>query len=161
MGFLLLLQFPAIALGGWLALLLHGVRPADPSIGRGSPVWRTALAVAVTLVTVGMVWWQTTQEPRFLKADLSRQALEIARDALDGVPGAELIEASARFTRPELERYDREGILVEVTVENTGGAGDGDVEDAVRAEVRRLVHARMRDVVPFVDVTVLPPEEHL
>jgi uncharacterized hydrophobic protein (TIGR00271 family) len=158
MGFLLLLQFPAIALGGWLALLAHGVQPADPSIGRGRAVWRTALAAAVLIATVGMVWWQAGQEPRFLKADLSRQALEIARDALERVEGAHLIEASARFTRPELERYDREGMLMEITVENAGGASDQELESAVRAEVRRLVHARMRDVVPFVDVTVLEGE---
>jgi uncharacterized membrane protein len=159
MAFLLLLQFPAIALGGWLSLLLHGVRPSDPSVGRGHPGRRTLLAVATALLAGGLVLWQTTLGPRFLKADLSRQALEIARDALEAVPGAHLLESTARFTRPELERYRREGLLMTVVVENTGGGAEAEVEAAVRAEVRRLVQLRMRGVVPFVDITVLPGEE--
>jgi uncharacterized membrane protein len=160
MAFLLALQFVAIALGGWLALLVFGVRPAEPSIGRGSPRWRTALVVVVLAATAGLVAWQTRLGAGFLKADLSRQALEIARDAVEAVPGAHLVESTARFTRPEMERHEREGLLMQVTVEREPDAPPDDVlENAIRAEVRRLVRARMEGVVPFVDVTVLPGEE--
>jgi hypothetical protein len=160
MAFLLALQFVAIALGGWLALLVFGVRPAEPSIGRGSPRWRTALVVVVLAATAGLVAWQTRLGAGFLKADLSRQALEIARDAVAAVPGAHLVESTARFTRPEMERHEREGLLMQVTVEREPDAPPDDaLEAAVRAEVRRLVRARMEGVVPFVDVTVLPGEE--
>jgi uncharacterized membrane protein len=160
MGFLLLLQFPAIALGGWLSLLVHGVRPADPSIGRGKPVWRTVLAGMVILVSAGLVFWQTRNEPRFLKADLSRQALEVVRDAVDAVPGAYLVESTARFTRPELERHEREGLLIEVIVERDATAADEEaLKSVIRDWVRGLVDQRMEGVVPFVDITVLPGEE--
>jgi hypothetical protein len=73
------------------------------------------------------------------------------------VPGAFLIEASARFTRPELERYDREGLLIEVIVERSTNAADDDaLADSIRERVGTLVSARLEGVVAFVDVTVLP-----
>lgn len=160
MSFLLLLQFVAIALGGWLALMLHGVQPADPSVGRGARRWRTVLAAGVALATIGLVGWQMRQEPRFLRADLSRQALHLTRDAVEAVPGVALVESAARFTRQEMERHEREGLLIQVIVEQTGGGASTDeVEAAVRAAVRREVLARMEGVIPFVDVTVLPGAE--
>lgn len=157
MGFLLLLQFVAIALGGWLALLVYGVRPADPSVGRGTARRRTMLGGAVTLAVAGLVAWQVTQEPRFLKADLSRNALEIARDAVAAVPGARLVESSANFTRADLDRYAGEALLFRLLVEQTGDASREGVESAVREAVEDRVRTRMERVVPFVDVTVLPP----
>jgi uncharacterized membrane protein len=157
MAFLLLLQFFAIAAGGWTVLHLLGVRPADPTVGRGAVRWRNGLVAGVVVATVALVAWQTQREPRFNKADLSRAALEIARDAAADVPGAYLIEASARFTRPDLERYDRDGLLIEVIVERSTNAADDDaLADSIRERVRTLVSARLEDVVAFVDVTVLP-----
>jgi uncharacterized membrane protein len=156
LAFLLALQFVAIAVGGWLALTIFRVAPADVSVGRGSPAARTAMLASVVALTVGLVWWQAGQEPRFLKADLSSQALQIARDAIDRVPAASMVESAAGFTRVDLDRYDREGLLMQVVVENVGEAADPEVETAVRAEIERLVYGRMRGVVPFVDVTVLP-----
>lgn len=55
MGFLLMLQFVAIGAGGWLALMIYGVRPSDPSVGRGKGKWRTVLAGVVLLIAVAMV----------------------------------------------------------------------------------------------------------
>jgi len=157
MAFLLALQFFAIAAGGWLSLFVFGVRPAEPSIGRGSALRRNVLLAGVVAVAVGMVAWQTSQEPRFQKADLSRAALEIARDAVDATPGAFLVESDARFTRPELDRYEGEGLLIQVIVESSGAAeDDGVLQSAIRERIRTLVHERMRGVVPFVDVTILP-----
>jgi uncharacterized hydrophobic protein (TIGR00271 family) len=157
MAFLLALQFVAIAAGGWLVLHAFGVRPADPSVGRGTRRWRTALAAMVVVAAAALVAWQA-QQPRFLKADLSRAALEIARDAVDLVPGAFLIESAARFTRPDLEHRDREGLIVEIIVERSHDAPpDDDIASDIRAHVRRLVGERMTGVVPLVDVTVLPP----
>jgi uncharacterized membrane protein len=157
MAFLLLLQFFAIAVGGWTVLHLLGVRPADSTIGRGVVRWRNGLVAGVVVATVALVAWQSQREPRFNKADLSRAALEIARDAAADVPGAFLLEASARFTRPELERYEREGLLIEVIVERSADAADDDALAAsIRERVRALVSARLEGVVAFVDVTVLP-----
>jgi uncharacterized membrane protein len=156
-SFLLLLQFVAIGLGGWVALTLFGVRPSDSSAGRGSPARRTAMLVSLVLLTAGLVWWQTQQEPRFLKADLSRHALQIARDAVEAVPGAHMVQSRAHFTRVDLGRYDREGLLIEIVVERNGDeADDGALSAAIREEVRGRVGRRMEGVVPFVDVVVLP-----
>jgi uncharacterized membrane protein len=156
MAFLLALQFLAITLGGWCVFRGFGVRPSEPSIGRGSARMRTALLVAVAAGTLALVAWQTTQEPRFTRADLSRTALEIARDAAERTDGAYLVESSGRFTRRDLDRYDREGLLFEIIVENTGGAADDVVAGELRRHVRDLVAQRMTGVAPFIDVTVIP-----
>lgn len=58
MAFLLVLQFVAIAAGGWLSVHAVGVRPAEPGIGRGSAPRRTALVAAVTIVMATLVLWQ-------------------------------------------------------------------------------------------------------
>lgn len=156
MAFLLALQFLAIALGGWLVLHLFGVRPADPTVGRGTARGRTALAAGVAAGTLALVLWQAAQEPRFQRADLSRTALEIARDAAERTPGAYLVESSARFTRRELQRYEREGLLMQVIVENTSDEADDVVAQRLRDHIRTLVGERMQGVAPFVDVTVIP-----
>jgi uncharacterized membrane protein len=156
MGFLLTLQFLAIALGGWAVLHLFGVRPAEPSIGRGSARGRAALVAGVVLATAALVGWQATLGPRFQRADLSRWALEAARDATQATEGVYLVESVARFTRRELDRYEGEALLMEVTVENTGGEGDHVVGERLRGEIRRRVAEGMTGVVPFIDITVIP-----
>lgn len=161
MTFLLLVQFVAIALGGWLTLLAFGVGPGDPSVPRGSPRGRAALAAMVTIVLVGATAWQVRQEPRFLKADLSRNAVRLARQSVDDVPEAGLVEASARFTRGELERHGREGLLIELVVERMQPSelGDEAIADRIRSVIVARVRSNMTGVVPFVDVTVLPPSQ--
>lgn len=160
MAFLLVMQFVVIGVGGWLALTVFGVRPADHSVGRGKASRRTALVGVLVLLMLGMVWWQTRQAPRFLKADLSRLALHLTRDAVRAVPGVAMVESSARFTRPELERQERETMLIQVVVERMSAtAPDDELESAVRSAVRRLVRERMEGVAPFVDVTMLPGQD--
>jgi uncharacterized hydrophobic protein (TIGR00271 family) len=156
MAFLLALQFFAISVGGWVVFRGFGVRPQEPSIGRGSPVVRNALAVVVAAATVGMVVWQAQLYPRFVRADLSRTALEIAQEAADRTRGAYLIESSARFTRRDLQRYNRDALLFEIVVASTGERPDDDVAADLRQHLRQLTGERMRDVVGFHDVTVVP-----
>jgi uncharacterized membrane protein len=157
MAFLLGLQYLAIVVGGWLVLLLFGVRPGQPSIGRGSGRWRSGLAALAILGTLGMVAWQTRLVPDYQKADMSLAALEVARDALGQVEGVGLVEASARFVRPDLERHDGEVLLFEITAEREAAAGDDAVlEAAIRAAVQRVAAERMRDVVPLVRIDILP-----
>jgi uncharacterized membrane protein len=162
MAFLLTLQFFAIAAGGWLVLHFLGVRPGQPSIGRGSASVRTGLAAVVVAVTVGLVVWQTHREPTFLKADLSSTALEIVRDAVEATPGTWLVESSARFTRPQLEVSAGEALLLEIVVQRdtdaaeSGIPADAALEAGLRERVSRSIQQRMVGVVPFVRVVVLP-----
>jgi len=156
MAFLLVLQYLAIVVGGWLVLHGFGVRPAEVSVGRGTARARTVLVAGVAAALIGLVVWQTQGEPRFTKADLSLTALEITRDAVDEVEGVAYVDGSAHFTRPELERYGGEVLLFEVLVEDTGGRDAALVEAEIRDGVRRLVEERMQRVVAFVQVVVLP-----
>jgi uncharacterized hydrophobic protein (TIGR00271 family) len=158
MAFLLLLQFVAIGAGGWITLHLLGVRPGDPSIGRGSVRGRTALAAGVLAAMLAIVVLHSTLGARFTKADLSRAALEIAHEAVAQSGGMFLIEANARFTRVQTPRHAGEALLFELVVEQEPGASIGiaEAEARIRQRVRRLVAARMSGVAPFVRVTVLP-----
>jgi uncharacterized hydrophobic protein (TIGR00271 family) len=162
MALLLSLQFVAIILGGWAALRLHGVRPAEPSVGRGSAAVRTATLVGVALGCAALVGLQLRLGPTFTKADLSREALEITRHAIDAVPAAYLVEADARFTRADLERLrGREALLVDVVVERAPIAEAAEVETAVRRAIEAGIRARITGVTPFVRVDVLPPSAPL
>ena len=154
MLFLLALQFVAIALGGWLALGAFGVRPGDPTVGRGTARGRSALAVVLAIVTAALIWWQVEHAPGMVKGDLSRDALALVRDAVETVPEAAMIEATARFTRPDLDRLEGQALLVQVHVEGLAGTSDA-VENAVRRAVQEAIRAAMPGVVPFVDVVSL------
>jgi len=154
MVFLLALQFVAIALGGWLALAAFGIRPGDPTVGRGTARGRTVLATVLAIVTAALVWWQVEQTPGMVKGDLSRDALVLVRDAVETVPGAAMIEATARFTRPDLARLEGEALLIQIHVEGLDGSSET-VEDAVRSAVQEAIRAAMPGVVPFVDVVAL------
>ena len=155
MAFVLTLQFVAIGLGGWLALRLFGVRPADPSVGRGRRLHRNLLAAGVAAVVIAMVAWQTTLEPSFTKADHTRAALQLTRDAVEAVEGARMIDSEARFTRGD--HHEREALLIRVLVERLEGAdGEEALEASLREAVSERATARLPGVIPFVDVTVLP-----
>lgn len=157
MGFLLTLQFLAIAAGGAGVLYLFGIRPDQASVGRGATRRRGVLALGVVATAAGLVLWQVGREPRFQKADLSRTALEIARDAVEQVPGAFLIDSSSRFTRNDRDRNNREGLLFEITVEGDSGSPAADLlESQIREGVGHLVTERMVGVIPFVRVNVVP-----
>jgi uncharacterized membrane protein len=155
-GFTLVLQFLAISLGGWAVLRFYGVVPGEPSIGRGSRAVRGALLALLAIVTVGLVGWQLQAGPGFRKADLSRDALAITRSAVALVHGVALVEAHARFTRPDLERYPAEVLLVEVVVEALEPAAAGEIEERVRTGIRHALQRDLRNVVPLVHVTLIP-----
>lgn len=157
MAFLLLLQFAAIAAGGWLVLLAAGVSPGDPAVGRGSRRIRDVLAIATFTATAVLVAVQLSHAPRYVKADLGSVAVGIVRDVVDRTPDAFLVASSARFTRADIARHPGETMLIEITVERReGGRTDEEIADDVAERVRRLAAERMRNVVALVRVSVVP-----
>ena len=154
-GFLLVLQYLSIGLGGWVVLALYGITPHRETVGRGSRTVRHAAVGGLVLLVGGLFLWQMRQGPRFHKADLSRKASALAREAIQQVPGAGLVEVDARFTRPDLETRRGEVLLVSAWVERMGTAPDSVLKQAVSAAIRRRVEAELPGVVPFVDVSVL------
>jgi uncharacterized hydrophobic protein (TIGR00271 family) len=157
MAFLLALQYVAIVVGGWTGLAVSGVRPGEPSIGRGRAGTRSVLLAGVAVLSIGLVAWQTRLEPRFMKADLSRVALEIARDATDERADALLVNSTAAFTRRDIRAYAGDALLIEVVVESRApGVNEDSIAAGLRRRIRALVHERMDGVIPFIAVTVLP-----
>jgi hypothetical protein len=99
---------------------------------------------------------QARLEPRFVKADLALETLEIAREAVLRTEGAYLVEAEARFARANLDHIAGEALLIEIVVAgNAGARPNGVVESEIASHVTRLVSSRMTGVVPFVRTTVL------
>jgi uncharacterized membrane protein len=156
MAFLLTLQFFAVAAGGWLVLAAAGVKPSDWSLGRGSARHRGLLVALLTVCVVVLVAGQNAQGAGFRKADLSRTALEIARDAVDAVPGVYHVQTTARFTRPDHARHNGETLLFTIVVEADRRAENEELASTIRAGIERGVRRRMDGVVPLVDVTLVP-----
>lgn len=161
LGFLLALQFFAIAAAGGLVLRLWGVKPDDPAISRGRSSWRNALGVLALGCTVAMVAWQLSLSPTFTKADASRVAVQTARDAVTSMETAAHVQTRAEFVRSDLQGYAREVLLVTTVVQRTRSAA-GMADEAVMADVRRRVELaterRLGNVATLVAVTLLPPD---
>lgn len=156
MAFVVLLTFCAIVAAGWASLRLYGVVPGRQTAGRGSARTRTLLAAGAALATAALVGWQAGEGPRLRKADLSSEAIVLARDAADAVSGVRVLEAEARFTRRDLALPGGgEALLVRVVAEGREGGGS-DAAAQVRAAVERRIRASMDGVRPYVDVTLIP-----
>lgn len=158
MAFIVVLTYFGILVGGWISLTIYEVRPGQETMRRGSGQVRTALVAAAVLIGVAMVVWQSRQSPRFVKGDLSRDAVSLARRAVGEVPGTRLLEADAHFTRRDLRGSgDREALLLSVVVEQTlGGIPRDSVESMVRTAVQNRILSSTPQVIPYVQVSVLP-----
>lgn len=153
MGYVLLLTFFGVVAGGAISLMLVGVGAEDTTVGRGRSRLRPLLAGAAVVAAALLAGWQTLQAPRFEKADLARQGVQLTREAAAGVPAVRLIEANARFTRQDADWHRGEGLLVQVVAQRVA---PGPAEDSLRARIGRLIRQRLPNVEPFVDVSVLP-----
>lgn len=158
MSFLLVLTYFGILVGGWLALSIYTVKPGQESARRGSRRARTALVVSAVLVGLALVGWQSRQRPQFVKGDLSRDVVALAQRAVEQIPGVRLLEVDARFTRSDLRALgEREGLILSVVVEQTiEGVPSDHLQTEVRAAVEDSIRGHTPQVVPYVQVTVLP-----
>lgn len=159
MSFQLALQYVSIVgAGALLLVLLYGVRPDDPTHGRGSSRWRNAFIAVAFAGVLALTVFQLSSGVTYSKADHSRDVVELAQQAIADVPGVALVEASARFTRPDLTDGSAEAVMVDVVVEKrVAGLEDRALETAVREAVQARLRTGLGDVVPFVRVSVLPP----
>lgn len=158
MAFLLVLTFAGIIVGGWVSLALFGIAPEDMTTKRGARRWRYVIAAAALVAVAGFVAWQTTLVPRFVKADLSSDAVKLTRSAVAELGDIHLVEAAAHFTRSDLRRVPGEGLVVAVLVQRDSSADvSGGAEQRVRAAVTERLRREMPGVAPLVTVTVLPP----
>jgi uncharacterized membrane protein len=155
MGMLLLLTFAGILLGGTLVLIGFGVRP-DATIGGGGSSGMRNLVVALTTAAVaGLLLVQAHQAPAFNKADMSRDAVRIARDVVQELPGFHLLQVEARFTRPQVLE-ESEALLVHLWVADRHPEGTVADRDLLRRRVEQRVSAGLQGVTPFVEVIAIP-----
>lgn len=155
MVFQLALQFSGIAAGGWMVLAGFGVRPGDPTVGRGERRWRWTLIVGVSAAVAALVVLQSAAGASHARADLSRRAVSVARDAVREVAGARPISVSARFTGRTDGARETEPLLVTIivaAVDERSGYAD-ELEERVAGSVRSALDRRLAGVAPFVVVT--------
>ncbi len=165
MGFILVLTYVGILLGGWFSLAIRGIG-SEPGL-RGGDRWLRAGALgAAAVLALGLLGWQATRGPELRKADLSREALVAVREAVRETAGLRLVEAGARFTRPErgngraVGEAAGEAMLIDVVTERTAGEGVPIDEATLEGALRRAIEARvlgaLEGTTPFVRISILP-----
>ena len=156
MAFTLLLTYFGIIVGGASTLALHGVRPKATGIDRGSNAIRIAAVVGALAGFAGLVAWQSSQAPSYRKADVSYQAIEVTRNAVREMDDVLLVEAAARFTRPDLSTAEEEALYVQLLVDPLGTVADeAAVSTRIRQSVTRRLEQELTGTRPYVDVTLL------
>ncbi|CAN5738634.1 hypothetical protein BH23GEM6_BH23GEM6_07130 [soil metagenome] len=157
MAVLLVLTFLGIIFGGALTMLAYGVGPGSPAGSRGSNRARALLGAVTLLSIAGIVLWQSGQAPEFRKADYSRAAVQLTRDAVRESSKARLLQSTAAFTRPEVAGLEGEALLIQVWVAPyPEQAPDHDLMEAeLVASIADLVRRKLPGVVPFVEVTTM------
>jgi hypothetical protein len=156
MGYQLALQFAALSLGGWLILVVYGVRASDPTAGRGSGMLRWMSAAGLAAAAAGLLALQLALSPRFTKADVARSVAEAAVREIRTIPGSSLVEVDARFPRSAPHGDGRHVVLVDVRVEAFAGAysDDAEIDTLVREAVRRAAASVRPAVGALVNVSV-------
>jgi uncharacterized membrane protein len=154
MAFTLLLTYAGIVIGGSSILRLNGIRPSA-GLPRVSARVRNATFLVAAVALVGLVSFQRLQAPSFRKADLSFQAVFLAQQAVESLSDVQLLESSAHFTRGNVLSGSSEALLLSVWVAAPFQEGEGTAA-LVRAEIEGAIRAVMPNVVPYVEVVVLP-----
>jgi uncharacterized hydrophobic protein (TIGR00271 family) len=160
MAVLLLLTFFGILAGGAITLVLYGVNPDAPAIARGSRLARAWMGAIVIAGGGALVLMQSGSSPEFRKADLSRDAARVTREAIRERGDVRLLQVNAAFTRPELADYRGEALLIQAWVTSAPGASESQLESAatvLRNRIAARVTSELPGVAPFVDVITLPP----
>jgi uncharacterized hydrophobic protein (TIGR00271 family) len=153
-AFLLLLQLVGINLAGAVVFRLFGLSPrgARYDRGRGWLSWTTWLVTGVALA--GLVAWQFTDAPNLQRSSRQQRAEALVRDAVNGSGIARLVDASVRFTRPDIP--GQETLLAVVYVQQLAEAeSDGQIERQLLRAIRSSLQAKEGGATPLVDVTVL------
>lgn len=156
MAFLLVLTYAGLLVGGWGALLVHGVRPGGEPVRSGG--WRVTGAVAALalVVAAGMVALQAELSD-YRRADLSRRATALALGVAERHGAVSPLEADARFaishtTGPGGER----DLLLDLVVSSPAvGSSADSLEARLRDDVSHAIRGAMEGVSPHVQVTVL------
>lgn len=152
-GFLLLLQIVGINVAAPLVLWAYRTRPPTTLVRRHG--WTTALVSlgASVVLLAGLLVWQVADPPSLGRPTIARDIQTTLVEELEDDPEVDYVGAEVRFA---VARTGQDDLLIaSVYVRPTGDAAP-DAEQ-LRRRLQRLVESREHDVVPLVDVTVLPP----
>jgi uncharacterized membrane protein len=158
MAVLLLLTFFGILAGGALTLLSYGVGAGAEPAMRGSRQARAWMGASVLLCGGALFLWQSGSSPQYRKADLSRDAVRVTREAIREQGDVRLLQVNAAFTRPESSGSEGEALLIRAWVTNVPGGSAAQLEsaaDALRGRVAARVASEITGVSPFVEITTL------
>ncbi|MFC4172750.1 DUF389 domain-containing protein [Microvirga sp. GCM10011540] len=150
-AFVLLLQIVGINVSGAIVFRLYGISPQGVRYKRGRS-WFGILAWAGALVaTVALVTWQFSEEPNLLRSSQAQRATADVRQVVQESGLAQLVQASAQFTRADIPGQNTMLVTLYVQTDNGDAAR---VRQELSAAVKQVLAAKY-DAVPLVDVTVL------
>jgi uncharacterized hydrophobic protein (TIGR00271 family) len=154
-AFLLALQLVGIDLAGAAVFRLHGVGPRGQRFPHGHRWVSRAAGLVLAAGLAGLLALQFgTPVPTLVRAGVEERARAAAIDAVRDDPGVRLLDVRADFPRPG--GAADHPLLVRLYVERgAGGAADDSVKARTTRRVADAVAARVPEVRPVVDVTVL------
>lgn len=154
-AFLLALQLLGIDLAGAAVFRLFGVGPDGRRYPHGHRWAARAAGAVLAAALAGLLALQFgTAAPALVRAGVEERARVAAIDAVLGDPGVRLLDVRADLPRPP--GAADHPLLVLVYVEpGAGGAADDSVKARTARRVAEAVRARVPEVRPLVDVTVL------
>ena len=155
--YLLGLQLLGINFSGAIVFRFFGLGPKGVRYTRGK-AWLSMVSWATTLVLLGgLLYWQMSRSPELLRSSQSQRATATLQRTIKEFPEAQLLEATARFTRADIS--GQHTLLAELFVQPS--ATSELTPEQIRAELTALAQERLLlagfNVTPYVSVTVLSP----
>lgn len=158
-AFLLVLQLAAINLAGSFLFRVFGVNTSGSRYRRGKRAI-FYLSIGVTAAALaGLLLFQFSSRPMLQRNTRAAVALEDIRQVVENHELVNLVEASARFTRPAASQGRPEALLGVVYVERKPEVDlpAPFLADRVSAEIQDYLLDQDYNVVPLISVTVLEP----
>ena len=157
-GFVLLLQLVGINLTGALVFRFFGGLSEGNLRYERASTWLFPTGLAVSAVAVaGLLAWQFSAPLSLERSSLAQRVATEMREAVGARQDVALVEASARFTRADVQGQTT--LLGEVYVQRRPRATQPDA--ALRADLTRALQQRLGQawptLTPLVSVTVLAP----
>jgi len=157
--FLLLLQLFGINLSAAILFRIYGISTRDSRYSRGKKgLFPVALAVT-TIALVGLLTWQFSNPPSLERSSRAQRANAEVQEVIQQEGIAELVEASVRFTRPNIQ--GQQTLLSVVYVQRAEGVTASSEE--IRSRLTQAIQTRLLEkgfnVTPLVSVNVLEPPD--
>ncbi|HSO27967.1 MAG TPA: hypothetical protein VLS48_07840, partial [Anaerolineales bacterium] len=158
-AFLLILQLVGINLGGTIMFRISGMNSSGYRYKRGkSAIFYVSLAATIAALA-GLLFFQFSSQPMLQRTTRAAVALEDIQQAVEDHGMVNLVEATARFTRPKAGANRPESLLGVVYVEPKPefNLPESFIAESVTIAIQDYIMDRDYNVIPLISVTVVEP----